>query len=146
MHQHAPKNNAPAPDAIPPATSGGARVLKRIFERRIGRELSPRQALDLWGEVRLHLQKKGLRRTVREAITSSDGSLDTLPRDDVLEAIAQVVTGVSWPCNWDGAQASRRFSELMTAGLDARGYARAADTADPRTRRKNGAPARSAKP
>jgi hypothetical protein len=106
----------------PRQIGGGFQVIDRIMRTMLGRALTEDQAKNLWIEVADHLLQKDLRETVDEAETSTNGRLDTLPRGDVLDAVAKVIAHRSWPCNMDSNEVSDRFAKAMGAGLSERNY------------------------
>lgn len=93
---------------------------RRYLELR----LTEPQAAALWLEVEAELRRKGLGDTAQEMIESSTGSLDTLPRGDVLDALARTLTkgAFDWPINADRDSYAAQFVDAMRATIQERGY------------------------
>lgn len=102
--------------------TGGVPVIRHHLQKYCGRQLSDEQAQALWEAVRAWLLGAGLESTIQEVL-ASEASLDTLPRGDMLEALAQTLVGQAWPCYGDGRAASERFGIRMQDAMAARGYA-----------------------
>jgi uncharacterized circularly permuted ATP-grasp superfamily protein len=114
------------PDTDKPDTTalkGGALVVKRLLETRLYRRLTSEQAHVLWSQCATRLRAKGLDETIAEAQSSEKGSLDTLPRGDVLDVLAEELTGLSWPLNMTPRAVSDAFWRQLDAELDRRQYA-----------------------
>lgn len=103
--------------------SGGAFVVTQLMRRGLGVELTPDQAEALWSECRTVLQDRKLESTIRAADSSREGSLDTLERDDVRDALAQVLTQAHWPLNGDSNEVSTKFLHAAATSIKQRGYA-----------------------
>lgn len=112
------------PNTNPSHLAAGPGVAEYHMRRYLWVQLTDEQAAALWEEMAEHLKKVGLRSTVREVATVTDGKLDTLPRGDVVDAIARVLTGGAhyWPANGDSRATSEAFLEKIRAGVAARGY------------------------
>lgn len=93
---------------------------RRYLELR----LTEPQAAALWLEVEADLRGKGLGSTAQEMIESTTGSLDTLPRGDVLDALARTLTKgeFDWPINADRDDHTDRFADAMRTAINERGY------------------------
>ncbi len=107
----------------PSAYAGGVAVAEYTLRRYCGVQLTEAQAQALWAELKQHLLARRFRDTVQEAEESTTGGLDTLPRGDVLDALARVLTGLEWPLNMSSAEESRQFSDKFVAAIRERGYA-----------------------
>lgn len=103
---------------------GGQGVVDTLLRTRCKRHLTREQVEAFWLEVSGWLAGRGLKSTVREAERSADGSLDTLPRGDVLDGIAMTLCGRSWPCFGEGDDAWNHFVDVMTVAMNARGWER----------------------
>lgn len=90
------------------AYAPGARVLEHMV-RRFGGTMSPSLALAQWEAVSKVLRSKRMRPVIAEALESTSGSLDTLPRSDVMDAWGLVCVGRPWPANMDGEEAIDAF-------------------------------------
>lgn len=112
------------PNSKPSHLAAGPGVAEYHLRRYLWVQLTDEQAAALWLELQAQLQKVGLQETVDEVATATNGKLDTLPRGDVLEAIAQVLTdgAHTWPCNGDSRATSDAFLEKLRAGVASRGY------------------------
>lgn len=108
-----------------PTLSGGQRVILRLMHTRLGRDLNHEQANELWQQCKAHLTAIGLKSTVRECEQSDDGGLDTLPRDDVLDALGKVLANAEWPIYATPEAQSKEFVQRMREALDQRRYAKA---------------------
>lgn len=104
------------------AYSGGILVIDRLMLTRLDRKLNPIQLEELWSECKTWLLSNGFKRTVREVQSSSDGGLDTMPREDVMSALAHVLTGGDWPINASPEKESATFRERLTQTVNQRGY------------------------
>lgn len=103
---------------------GGVAVVEYHLRARCKRHLTQEQAQALWVEIKDRLTTVGLAETVEEAEESTTGRLDTLPRGDVLDAVATVLCGHAWPCNMDSEAVFDAFVRSMTSAMNARGYLR----------------------
>lgn len=104
---------------------GGVGVVEYHMRTKLFRQLTEEQATSLWQECKLALQARGLQDTVDECEQSSTGSLDTLPRGDVLDVLARLLTGQDWPLNMAPPSESDAFIDKLKAAILQRGYARA---------------------
>ena len=57
----------------------------------------------------IQLSDRGGYQSIEEAEASESGSLDTLEREDVLDAWAKVATGRAWPCFGEGQPSREAF-------------------------------------
>lgn len=103
---------------------GGAGVVEYLMRSRLSCELTRHQAYDLWVECKRELSRHKLGETIVEAEGSRTGKLDTLPRDDVMDALARVLTGQDWPMNMTPGSESSVFVDKLRQALAFRGYAR----------------------
>lgn len=103
---------------------GGIGVVEFHMRTRLYRKLTLEQASSLWEECKAMLQKHDLQETVDECEESQGGGLDTLPRGDVLDALARVLAGRDWPMNMTGQAESDAFIEKLRTAIIERGYAR----------------------
>lgn len=67
---------------------GGVFVVLTLMRTHLWRELFLQQAQELWAQCKARLLAKDLADTVQECEASKTGGLDTLPRWDVLDALA----------------------------------------------------------
>lgn len=104
------------------AISGGPAVIYRLMAK-LACQLTDDQAKVLWQECRTWMLGKGFQDSVAEAECCLDGSLDTWPRNDVMDALANVLTGLSWPLNGSPAAECEAFRMALSAELIKRGYA-----------------------
>ena len=112
-----------AKTAEPESFPGGPGVVQALLRTRLNRLLTLEQAEALWAECRAWLLAHGLGETVGEAESTMRGRLDTLPRGDVLSALAFVVTGLDWPLNMTPESEAANFRQKLKSGLLERGYA-----------------------
>lgn len=98
----------------------GARVVEHLL-RRMGVTLAPAPALVLWSEVQALLQAGSGSYAVEEALESRRGSLDTASREEVQDAMGQVLVGRPWPANMDDQPDQEVFLTALGAALGARG-------------------------
>lgn len=98
----------------------GARVVECLL-RDLEVTLSPDAASSLWGEVQAVLQSGSGQEAVAEALTSGTGSLDTAPREEVLDAMGLVLVGQPWPANRDDSEDREAFLAALGLALSARG-------------------------
>lgn len=109
-----------------PSTFAGATGVAEYHMRRyVGVQLTEPQAASLWSEVEADLVRIGLPETVEEAQTSESGKLDTLPRGDVLDALARVLTkgAHNWPANCTPERETTAFVNALRNEVRARNYA-----------------------
>ena len=113
--------------SMPPKSTlaGGAGVIEYLMRTRLYRQLTEAQAAALWLDCKAALQRRDLQETVDECDTCRGGSLDTLPRGDVLDVLAQVLTGQDWPLNMTSEAESDRFLGKLKAAFEERAYVRA---------------------
>ncbi len=107
--------------------SGGPAVVEHLLRTKLYRQLTEAQAVSLWDECKRALQASDLQETVDECEESCSGRLDTLPRGDVLDALARILTSTTWPLNMTSQAESAVFIEKLGQAFLARGYVRAAD-------------------
>jgi hypothetical protein len=100
---------------------GGPGVVAKLLRTKLGRELTAEQATELWARCKVHLAQ--LPETIQEAEESQSGSLDTLPRSDVMSALSQELAGRDWPINATPQAEVNLFIEAICQGMDARQYA-----------------------
>lgn len=105
---------------------GGVGVVLRLMRTHLKRELTLEQAQTLWRECRAKLLTSGLRSTVRECESSEDGGLDTLPRGDVMDALAYALVSAPWPLYGDSTEEAEAVFQRIANELDKRRYARIA--------------------
>lgn len=98
------------------AYAPGARVLEYSV-RRQGGTMPLSLADQQWARVSARLNAKGLGSTVREALESTSGSLDTLPRGDVLDAWGEELVGRGWPVNLEGEAVYVEFIQAFGSKL-----------------------------
>jgi len=99
----------------------GARVVARLLDPILPEPLSMSQALKVWNRIRARLHEADLDDTIGEAESAEDGGLDTLPRSDVLNAVAHCFTldacdpnlDGQWPLNGDPAERTTRFLSAL---------------------------------
>ncbi len=103
--------------------AGGVGVIEYHMRRHCWRQLTETQAAALWQDCKAQLTKMGLRSSVKECEEATRGSLDTLIRGDVLDALALLFTGKRWPLNMTDDAETTQFNEAMRAALATRGYA-----------------------
>lgn len=104
---------------------GGAGVVEYHMRTKLYRQLTEAQAASLWQECKQALEARGLQDTVDECEQSTTGSLDTLPRDDVLDVLARLLTGQDWPLNMAPQSETDTFIDKLKAAIAQRGYERA---------------------
>lgn len=100
---------------------GGPAVIERLMAK-LAYTLTEAQAAMLWQECRVWMLEQGFQDSVAEVECSPDGSLDTWPRNDVMEALAKVFTGLSWPMNGTPAAERETFTRLLLTELAKRDY------------------------
>lgn len=123
----------PTPAAIAPASTAGAtevlalsayapgaRVLEYIA-RRQGGTMSPDIAAKQWALVSSQLSAMDLSESAAEALTSTAGGLDTLPRGDVLDAWGMVAVSRRWPVNMEGEAVYTQFIQAFGEYLRSQG-------------------------
>lgn len=103
---------------------GGTGAIEFLMRTRCNRNMTEAQASALWEECKAQLLRVDLGETVEEVEQSEGGSLDTLPRSDVLSAIANVLTGSDWPINASSDAESDAFINKMGQAFAQRGYTR----------------------
>lgn len=104
--------------------TGGALVVARLMRQRCNRALTSEQANSLWMQCETRLIAKDLAETVTECAESDCGSLDTLPRDDVLSVLAEELAGCDWPINGSPQEHMSSFVMGMCAAFKRREYTR----------------------
>lgn len=109
----------------PTPFKGGIGCTEYHARRYLELQLTEPQAAALWLEIQADLKARGLGCTVREMKQIDTGSLDTLPRGDVLDALARLLTKgeFGWPANCDGEEHTRKFATAARDGIRERGYA-----------------------
>lgn len=86
---------------------------------RCGLALTDDQANELWLECKTLVP----RTTAAEVEACDDsGGLDTLEREDLLDAIARTLTGSDWPMNATPAPQRTAFSDAFSVACRFRGY------------------------
>ncbi len=105
--------------------SGGRAVVEQLMRTKLFRQLTEAQAASLWVECKQALQDSDLQETVDECEESRTGGLDTLPRGDVLDALARILTGTTWPLNMTPDAEMAVFIEKLGQSFKARDYVRA---------------------
>ncbi|MBB4861662.1 hypothetical protein HNP46_000473 [Pseudomonas nitritireducens] len=100
----------------------GRDVIAKVVNQKFGLNLSMDQCEALWKECEKNLRARGLGETVREARFSKDGGLATLPRGDVSDSLALILTGMYWPCNGDSQAVSDDFTSKLIEAFKQRGY------------------------
>lgn len=104
----------------------GVIVVQKMAERAFGVKLTFKQASDLWSECRVNLGQRKLRNTIKTIEARESARLDTLEREDMLVAFAQVLTTEGeWPCYGDNQEKSQAFYQKLQVAIQERGYARA---------------------
>lgn len=116
-------------ESTQPALSGGALVVTYHLEKYLGLIASPERAEALWQELRAWLRKNRLRSSVQEIegiAAGANGSLDTLIRGDLLDAIAMVLTDgkFRWPLNAASEAQLEAFGVALEASIEKRRQAR----------------------
>jgi len=102
--------------------SGGPAVIERMMAK-LAYKLTEPQAAMLWQECRAWMLEHGFQDSVSEVESSQDGSFDTWPRNDVIDALARVFTGLAWPLNSTPVAARQAFTQVLWAELAKRDYA-----------------------
>lgn len=98
----------------------GARVLERLV-RGQGGTMPLDVASAQWAMVQATLTARGLGVSAQEALESETGSLDTLPREDVLDAWGLVHCQRGWPSNADTDEVVEDFMARWGNALKAAG-------------------------
>lgn len=111
--------------------SGGALVVTFHLKKYLGLIATPDRAEALWQELRAWLLKSRLRASVHEIegiSAQATGSLDTLIRGDLLDALAMVLTDgqFRWPLNATRPAQLAAFDAALDAGVAKRSQARQA--------------------
>lgn len=104
---------------------GGPAVIARLMEKNLSVLLTEEQAAELWLECRAWMQNRGFLDSIAEAEGSTDGTLDTWPRNDVMAAMGIVLTGFYWPLNGTPANRQDAFARALADALHSRNYAAA---------------------
>ncbi len=104
---------------------GGPAVIARLMEKNLSILLADEQAVELWLECRAWMRRRGFLDSIAEAEGSTDGTLDTWPRNDVMDAIGIVLTGLYWPINGAPANRQAAFTRALADELTRRNYAAA---------------------
>jgi len=97
-------------------------AVDNLMTTRLNKKLNPVQLERLWIECKEWLTAFDLSDTVDEVEASIDGHLDTMPRDDLMGALAHVLTGVDWPINASSDKEFETFRKLLAAEVARRGY------------------------
>lgn len=101
--------------------SSAAGNLQELLARALGVKPTAAQAAALWAECRAVLAARELDETILEMESDAHGGLDTIAREDVLEALAEALTGERWPVSDASAEEKQAFFDAFQRGLDARG-------------------------
>lgn len=115
----------PDVDAAYSRHPGAVGVMDYLARRNLGRQLDEVQAAALWLEVQAQLVLVGRQDTIDEVRAAKRGVLGTLPRGDVLDAVALVLTAgeFRWPSNAEPEGLAQAFVVAVRRGLAARGIA-----------------------
>jgi hypothetical protein len=93
-----------------------------LLATRLHCTLDCAQAQALWAKCEARLTAQDLPDIIAEVQQSSDGGLDTYPREYVLDALGETLVGLAWPINMDGPAHGAAFGQKMAQALAARGY------------------------
>jgi hypothetical protein len=108
------------------AAPGAVACVVSLAKKRLNRALTPEQGASLWLECRaLMVENAWPLSVIREIEEDNEsGSLDTFPRDFLLDAMSLVIAGVEWPANMATKEESDRFFDGACIGMASRGYAK----------------------
>ena len=115
-----PRRAVKTPKAV--TLSGGPAVMIDLLSSRLNCAPDLTLAQALWTECEAHLRAEDLTDIIEEVQESTDGGLDTYPREYVLDALGQILVGLAWPMNLDGAAYAAAFREKMSSVLTERGF------------------------
>jgi hypothetical protein len=95
--------------------------LQELLSRALGVRPTESQATALWVECRAVLTGRELHETVFMMESDSGDGPDTIAREDVLEALAEAMTGQPWPSSAAADEEKKVFFEAFKRALERRG-------------------------
>lgn len=95
--------------------------LQELLSRALGVRPTESQATALWVECRSVLAARELHETVFMMESDSGDGPDTIAREDVLEALAEAMTGQPWPSNAAPDEEKKAFFDTFRRALERRG-------------------------
>lgn len=99
----------------------GAIAINKITSK-LGYASNPALSEALWVKCRAHLESRSLDETIEHIESAVGGSLDTLERGDLYDALGEVLVGRGWPLNGDPESISKKFSESLVKALHDIGF------------------------
>lgn len=118
---HSPIRSSPFPEDPTSRPSYSASNLQELLSRALGVKPTGSQAAALWAECRAVLAARELHETLLMMESDSDEGPDTIAREDVLEALAEALTGRPWPVSDASPEQKRAFFDVFQQALEARG-------------------------
>lgn len=95
--------------------------LQELLSRALGVRPTESQTAALWIDCRAVLAARGLHETVFMMESDAGDGPDSIAREDVLEALAEALTGGPWPNSAAPDEEKRTFFETFKRGLERRG-------------------------
>lgn len=84
----------------------------------------------LWVKCRAHLESRALDDTIAHIEGSEDGGLDTMEREDLYDAMGEVLVGRAWPLNGEPESICNKFAESLVKALHEIGFRSQEHTAE----------------
>jgi hypothetical protein len=116
---HPPIRHSPFPEDATSRPSCAGSNLQELLSRALGVKPTGPQAIALWAECRAVLASRDLHETV--LMMESESGPDTIAREDVLEALAEALTGRPWPVSDAPPEQKQAFFEVFQQALESRG-------------------------
>lgn len=101
----------------------GSKAIQKIMTK-FGYAHSSELNTQLWEKCREHLLSRNSVDVVEAIESSQSGSLDTLEREVLYDAIGLTLVGKHWPCNGDSEEVSTAFLESLVKAFNEMGFLR----------------------
>ena len=99
----------------------GAMAINKIISK-LGYQQNITLADSLWRSCKEQLKKRALSDTIEHIESSTTGGLDTLEREDLYDALGEVLVGRAWPLNGEPDSSANKFCEALVKSLYERGF------------------------
>lgn len=99
----------------------GSIAINKITSK-LGYASNPVLSEALWVKCRAHLESRALDDTIAHIENSEDGCLDTLEREDLYDAMGEVLVGRAWPLNGEPESTCNKFAESLVEALHRIGF------------------------